>query len=716
MDLNEMDNRKEQMDITIDENTFPYVEKIADSMPGGFFIYYADDNEELIYFNRSMMRIFGCETREEFLELTHNSFKGIVHPDDLEEIERSIEEQIRENQYDMDYVEYRIIKKDGTIRWVEDYGHFTHSSMYGDVFYVFIEDATDRLEKRMTELEEMNGELEEMNGELEEMNEELRNAYDRESQYKKAIIQNAVSFFEVNLSKNQFLTLASQIADERAKEPSDFGGITPVTRYSKYVEVWARKVSESERASFLQFFDSERLIRCYQKGELEQVYEAWSTDSSRRRRLIRYTVLLGRQGYTGDVIALAVCTDITEQIERQNLLQIALRQAQSANIVKTAFLANMSHDVRTPINAIVGYADLLLEHCKDPKTVDYVNKIKDAGERLFSVIKESVELTWAESGKAVLTETSCNICDIIREAAEDVRVMAEKKNLDFHVDCDDIRHRFIYADVVRLKEIINQLLCNAIKYTNAGGYVRLAVREEQSAPEGYVQLVFVVQDNGIGISNEFKDNLFRAFAREENKSMSRVLGSGLGLTVVKTYVDMMEGTVSVESKVGVGSTFTVKILFRLDENSPEEALLHTVTPQALDRQTLVGKRILLVEDNELNAEMTEELLTQSGFVIESAMNGEEALEKVSKSAPGYYSAVLMDIQMPVMDGYEATRRIRKLKNKALANIPIIALSANVFPEDQQKSIESGMDAHFSKPIEIDGLIDLLCRVLAQVLR
>lgn len=698
-----MDNRKKQTDIDIDENTFPYVEKIADSMPGGFFIYHADGDEKLIYFNKSMLRIFGCDTREEFLELTHNSFKGIVHPDDLEEVERSIKEQVHENQYDMDYVEYRIVKKDGTIRWVEDYGHFIHTTVYGDVFYVFIEDATDRLEKRMAELEEMN--------------EELRNAYDRESQYKKALIQNAISFFEVNLSKNQFMTQASRIVDERAKEPGDFGGVTPVTQYSRYVEeVWADRINESERASFRQFFDPQRLIRCHQKGELEQVYEAWSTDSAGRRRLIRYAVLLGRQGYTGDVIALAVCTDITEQVKRQNLLQIALRQAQSANIAKTAFLANMSHDIRTPLNAIVGYANLLLEHCEDPKTIDYVNKIKEAGEGLFSIIKESMEVTWAESGKAVLTEISCNIDDIIRELVKNVSLMAEKKCLDFYVECDDIRHRLIYADTVRLKEIITQLLDNAIKYTDAGGYVRLTVREEHSAPEGYAPFVFTVQDNGIGMSDELKENVFQAFARERNTAMSRILGSGLGLTVVKTFVDMMEGTVNVESRAGGGSTFTVKILFRLDENSQEEAAIQAASPpvQALDRLSLVGKRILLVEDNDLNAEITEELLTQSGFVIESAINGEMALEKVRNSAPGYYCAVLMDIQMPVMDGYEASRRIRKLENRALANIPIIALSANAFPEDQQKSIECGMDAHFSKPIEIDGLIDLLCRVLAQV--
>lgn len=693
-----MDDKLAQREIQITVETLPLVEKLTDSMPGGFFIYRADSDEKLLYYNHAMLRIFGCETREEFEQLTNNSFQGIVHPDDLDQVEKSIAEQIAQDKYDMDYVEYRIIRKDGTIRWIEDYGHLAHSVLYGDVFYVFVEDATDRLEKKMAELEEIN--------------EELRNAYDRESQYRKAIIKNAVSFFEVNLSQDKFLALTSQITDSRQGHAVEFGSITPVTRYSKYVEMWANRVNEEERTAYRQFFDTDRLIRCYHKGEPEQVFEVWSTDAMGRRRLVRYTVLLGRQEHTGDVIALSTCTDITDQMERQNLLQIALRQAQSANIARSAFLANMSHDIRTPLNAIAGYADLLLERCEDPKTRDYITKVKEAGNQLFAIVKESMEVTWAESGKAVLAETNCNVDELIRDVAESVEPMMEKKRLTFHVNSDDIRHKFIYADTIRLKEILGQLLDNALKYTDAGGEVWLTVREEYSAPDGYAQFSFIVRDSGIGISEEFTDDLFQAFSRERNTTMSKVLGSGLGLTVVKTFLDMMEGTIHVESQVGKGSTFTVKALFKLGQECCRE---EKEPVKSLDRLMLVGKRILLVEDNELNAEIAEELLTQSGFVIETAENGQVAVEKVAGSKPGYYCAVLMDIQMPVMNGYEATSRIRKLENSELANIPIIALSANAFPEDQQKSIECGMDAHFAKPIEIDGLIDLLCRVLTKVL-
>lgn len=693
--MNIMDNNKCKNDLEINEGMLPIVEKMADSMPGGFFVYHAENDEKLIYYNKSMLRIFGCETGGEFEELTHNSFKGIVHPDDLDTVENSIKEQILNSKYDMDYVEYRIIKKDGTIRWIEDYGHFIHTSAYGDVFYVFVEDATERMEKRMAELEEMN--------------EELKNAYDRESQYKKAIIQNAASFFEVDLSRDSFMNSAFQNADGKAVDIFESINMPHTTKYSEYVQMQAKLMDEDEMADYIQFFDINRLIRCYHKGELEQVYETWITDALGRRRLVHYAIWLGRQEYTGDIIALSVCTDITDQMERQNLLQIALKQAQSANIARSAFLENMSHDIRTPLNAIVGYADLITNCSDNVKVLDYAQKIKNSGSQLMSIVYESLEVTRAESGKAVLTEAACNIDDIINEITEEVSPAMDKKNLDFTVDFDNIRHRYIYADIVRLKEIISQLLDNSLKYTDAGGCVRLTVREESNAVQGYAQFVFIVQDNGVGILDGFKENLFQAFEREKNTTMSKVPGTGLGLTVVKTFVDMMEGTVSVDSESGKGSTFTVKILFKLSGEGKDEA-----QAKELDRSALTGKRILLAEDNELNAEIAAELLAQCGFIVETADNGLAALEKVKNSSGGYYSAVLMDIQMPVMDGYEAARQIRGLENSTLANIPIVALSANVFPEDRQKSFEAGMDAHFSKPIEINNLIGLLCRVLAKV--
>lgn len=695
-----MNNIKNTKEFELNENTLAIVERIADRMPGGFFIYHADEEEELIYFNHAMLRIFGCDTKEEFYELTHNSFRGIVHRKDLERVEESIWEQINNSQTRLDYVEYRITKKDGTVCWVEDYGHFAHTELYGDVFYVFIEDATDRLEKRLKELESLN--------------EELRIAYEKESQYKKAILHNAYAVFEVNLTQDLFVDTASQIVNGQLIDMFEYMKIPPVVKYSDYIRQCASQISEDERTTYQQFLGIDRLIRCFQKGELEQIYEVWTIDSDGRRRLYHYAILLGCQENTGDISALFVCTDITEKIERQNLLQIAFRQAQSASIARSAFLMNMSHDLRTPLNAIIGYADLLLNYADDPKILDYVKKIKQAGDQLLPIIKEAMDVTWAESGKAVLVESVCNIDQMMREIVSEFQTMVSKRSLHLNVDCENIRHRNICADTIRLKEIVSQLLDNAVKYSKPGGQIGLTIHEEPNAPEGYGQFVLRVQDNGIGIPDEFRKNLFQAFSREKNTTMSKVVGSGLGLAVVKTYVDMMEGSIQVNSKVGEGSTFTVKILFRLAGDA-QAADKEPEPVRALDCSELIGKRILLVEDNAFNAEIAQALLEQSGFVIETAANGQIGLDMVKNAPHGHYCAVLMDIQMPVMDGYEATRRIRQLEDSEQANIPIIALSANAFPEDQQRAIESGMDAHFPKPIDIKGLLDLLCRVLAKVL-
>lgn len=681
-------------DMEINESTLPIVEKIAECMPGGFFIYYANEEQKLIFYNNSMLRIFGCDTGEEFEELTGNSFRGIVHPEDWDEVDKSIREQIRDSKYNLDYVEYRIIRKDGTVRWVEDYGHFAHTSMYGDVFYVFIEDATERLEKRLAELERKN--------------EELNDAYNRESQYKKAILHNSIAFYEVNLSKDMFITSASQVIDGQVVDVFEFLGIPKMTKYSEYINMWANHVSEDERANYRQFFNNNRLICSYNNGKPEQVYEAWVVDTYGKRRLEHYAILLGKQEYTEDIIALFVCTDVTEHNELQDLLRVALRQTQSANIAKSTFLANMSHDIRTPLNAIVGYTDLLKNCSDNPKILDYVEKIKSSSNALLSIVKESMEVTWVESGKAVLKETGCNIIDFLNDIVSEVNELMEKKKLTFYVDFESIWHKNIYADIIRLKEIISQLLDNAIKYTNSEGFVRFTVKETSSTFENYGQFYFIVQDNGIGFEEGFKQHLFDAFAREKNTTMSKVLGTGLGLTVVKAFVDLMGGSIDVDSKIGKGSTFTVKLLFRLGED--ENSGLHI---KQLERSLLKGRKILLVEDNEINAEIGRELLEQFGLIIDLAENGLDALEKIKSQPSGYYCAVLMDIQMPVMDGYEATRQIRKLEETGLAKLPIIALSANAFPEDQQKSIECGMDAHFAKPIKIDSLVDLMCRVLSE---
>lgn len=688
-----------RMKRAFDASTLTSIEPILEGMPGGLFIYYADGDEELLYQNSAVLRIFGCDTEEEFRRLTGNTFRGMVHPDDIEEVEKSIQSQIENSIYDFDYVEYRIIQKDGTIRWIEDYGHFIHTETYGDIFYVFIDDSTERLKNRMSELEKMN--------------EELRAIYARESQYRKAILYDAISFFEVNLTKDKFLSAYIQMPDGQLKDFFEYAGIPRFEKYSDYVRFWMRDMDSMESEEYASFIDAKRLIQCYDRGELEQTYDGWMTDSMGRRHLYHYAFLLGRNEYTGDVITMAITKDMTDQVQRQNLLKSALSQAQTASIARNTFLQNMSHDIRTPLNAIIGYADLARKHRTDAAKIDsYLYQIRAAGEQLLAIVNESLEVTRMESGKVNLVENLVELDDLLVELERTILPQVGVKSLQFAIDRSRVRNSVIYMDFLRMKEMLLQLLDNAVKYTEPNGRVTLTVLEEDLNLNHYGKYQFIVEDNGRGISEEFKQELFQPFKREKNTTKSGVLGTGLGLSVVKNLVDLMEGSVMVESRAGKGSRFTVDLLLRL----PEELPKRDQTRFHLDEEDLKGKRILLVDDNEINREIAQELLTGEGYIVETADDGSVALEMVKNSKPQYFDLIIMDIQMPVMDGHEATKAIRALDNRKLAGIPIIALSANAFAEDYMRSIEAGMDAHIPKPIRIEEMQETIRNVLERLHR
>ncbi len=693
-----MERKGEEFTLSFDEDALPIVIQMTEGMPGGFFIYHADGDEKLIYINSAVLRIFGCETKEEFVELTGFTFKGMVYSEDLEEVESSIVQQIENSVYDLDYVEYRIVQKDGSVRWIEDYGHFMHTEKYGDIFYVFIEDATDRLKKRMTELEEIN--------------DELRNIYARESQYKKAILYDADIFLEVNLTKDEFISASMQMADGQANEFFGYTDVPQFEKYSEYVEFLKDKTDIGERDIFSRFFDCERLIRCYAEGELEQTYDSWIVDSFGRRRLCHFIFLLGKNEYTNDVITLSITKDVTAQLERQNLLKSALQQAQTANIARNSFLFNMSHDIRTPLNAIIGYTELTRNHKSEPDKIEYyMDKIRMSSEQLLAIVSASLEITRMESGKAKLIESVCRLGELLSGVEERVCLQTNLKSIEFVVDKSGIQHFEVIADYMRIQEILNQILDNAVKYTNPGGKITLSVVETDMSLKNYSKYQFIVEDNGKGISEEFKKELFDPFMRENNTTKSGILGAGLGLAVVKNLVDMMEGSIEVESEVGRGSKFTVSLLLKISEKQAADGKDKSM--HILEEEDLKGKRILLVEDNEINSEIAQELLEGKGYLVETAKDGSVALEKIKNSEPGYYALVLMDIQMPVMDGYEATRAIRKLENRELARIPIIALSANAFIEDYKKSFESGMNGHFPKPINMGELQEMIRNVLSR---
>jgi len=498
----------------------------ADKMPGGFFMYHADEKEELIYANEAMLQIFNCSSMEEFRAHTGNSFRGIVHPDDLEEVEQSIKEQIAVSHFDMDYVEYRIIQKGGEIRWLEDYGHFVQSDKMGDIFYVFVVDATEKREQ------------------------------------------------------------------------------------------WMMK----------------------------------------------------------------------------------------ANSARTLFLSNMSHDIKTPMNAIINFAKLAQGYLNNEEKLSrYLELILESSSQLMQLLNDVLEISRVESGKVSVENVECNLQDMMRQIQTSLLPRAADKEISVSLDISKLCHENVYADKYKLQMIFSYLTDNALKYTKNGGRVTISVSEGERKNE-YSEYCFTVEDNGIGMGKEFLKHLFEPFEREKNTTLSGIYGTGLGMTVTKDLVELMGGTIGVTSEVGEGSRFEIKLPLQWLQNPTVSG---SEGKNRKRKRKSGAKRVLIVDDNEINLEIENEVLKQAEFLVETATDGSIAVEKVKQSQPGYYDLILMDIQMPVMDGYDATRTIREIENPALAGIPIIAVSANTFEEDKKMAIESGMNAHLGKPLEPPKLYKMI---------
>ncbi|MDE6924403.1 MAG: response regulator, partial [Acetatifactor sp.] len=538
-----------------------------------------------------------------------------------------------------------------------------------------------------------------------------------------------------------------------------------------------------------------------------------------------------------------VDAEIHKEMEQNSLLEAALSQANRASKAKSVFLSNMSHDIRTPMNAIVGFTNLAISHIDQKEQVaEYLKKIMTSGNHLLSLINDILDMSHIESGKINLDEKPCSLPDILHGLRNILQADIHAKQLELQIDTVDVLDEDICCDKLRLNQILLNLLSNAVKYTGAGGTISMRITEKSGAPAGYANYEFCIKDNGIGMSQKFVDHIFEPFEREQNTTISKIQGTGLGMAITKNIVDMMNGTIRVKSEQGVGTEFTVSFTFRLSSDSRElqgipelkncralvvdddfntcdsvsymlgqlgmraewtlsgkEAVLRThqavmrsddysvyivdwllpdmngvEVTRRIRKETgqdvpvivltaydwtdieteakeagvtaFCGKplflselrtclqsviqpsdtkeesaakdtakhhtgRILLVEDVELNQEIAVAILGDAGFTTEVAENGRAAVEMVAQSEPGYYQVVLMDVQMPVMNGYEATQEIRRLENRELASIPIIAMTANAFEEDKQEALKCGMNGHIAKPIDIQKLFETLDSVL-----
>ena len=426
--------------------------------------------------------------------------------------------------------------------------------------------------------------------------------------------------------------------------------------------------------------------------------------------IISIILMLLRKARKAEAVAMLAASD-TQKLNDK--LEIALKKAEDASLAKTRFLHNMSHDIRTPMNAILGYAQLMEDELKGkelPETLDHLKKLQQSGNLLLSILNNVLDMARIESGKMEIDESYGQIKEIQQTLLEIFDDEAKKKNIAFHYTVN-VEHEHVLTDITKVKEIFANILSNAIKYTPSGGSVTVNVDELPCDEPGYMIARTSVSDTGIGMSQEYLTRIFEAFTREQNTTKSKIAGSGLGMSIVKKYVELLGGTINVESEPGKGSTFTVTLKHRIADEGYYKKM-HAENP-GTGSEILAGKNILLAEDNELNAEIAVAILERFGLKAERVEDGIQCVNRIKKMPAGTYDMILMDIQMPKMDGYQATQEIRHLPDQDKACIPIVAMTANVFEEDKREAAAAGMNGHIAKPIQADDLLPTLVEIIGQ---
>ena len=403
-----------------------------------------------------------------------------------------------------------------------------------------------------------------------------------------------------------------------------------------------------------------------------------------------------------------VTSEKMRELRQEEELREAKLKAECANKAKSLFLFNMSHDIRTPMNAIIGYADLAIRHLQETEKLGrYLQKIQICGKELLSMLGNVLDLARIENNKVEMEYTVSNVHECFENCVTMFQQQAESKNQMLSLT-EQIMYPYVYMDAPHLSEICLNIISNAIKYTNTGGTISCNVLQESCKKEDWCNLIITVTDNGIGMSEEFQKHIFEAFERERNSTASRIEGSGIGMGITKKLVELMNGTIEVKSKQGEGSSFTVTVPCR---KALKEDMLEKKNTNLHNKKCLNGVRILLVEDNEINTEIARELLTEEGCIVETANDGVACIDMVEKAEADYYKMILMDIQMPVMNGYDATLAIRKMKDTKKARIPIVAMTANAFAEDIQKVLSVGMNDHVAKPVDMNILVSTMMKYL-----
>ena len=809
----------------LNEETIPVVEEIGRHMPGGFFIYKAEQPEELLYANHAVLDIFGCENLEEFKELTGYTFKGMLHPEDYRSVSDSIVEQIAKSEERLDYVEYRIIRKDGAVRWVDDFGHYTETEAYGGIYYVFISDITAKRRRR----------IEEAKQQAEEGQRRLR---EQQGKLITALSSDYWSVYYLELDKDEGICYQSHAdVEDGFKVGEHFPYMASVTAYAdKYI-------TDQYREEFMRFVQPDAI----REGLKEQRVISYRYMVNRHGKESYEMVRIAGVRHPEDrddhmVHAVGACfTDVDAEtrksLEAAQALSDALAVAEQASQAKTAFLSNMSHEIRTPMNAIIGLDNIALSDPDiSPKSKEALEKIGASAHHLLNIINDILDMSRIESGRMIIRKEEFSFPRMMEQVNTIISGQCRDKGLDYECRIIGKLDDYYIGDDMKLRQVLINILGNAVKFTPTGGSIRFIV-ENTARFEGNSTLRFIISDTGIGMSKEFLPKLFESFSQEDSSSTSKYGSTGLGMSITKNLVEMMNGSIEVESEKGKGTTFTVSVtlqgserrrfhshadelqprdmcvlvidddpvacehaklvmgqvgiscesalsgaegvkmvklrharrepynLILVDWKMPEmdgvettrqirsivgydaaiiiltsynwyeiveeakKAGVDSFVPKPLFAATVMdefrnafkkkcegmhaaktdlrGCRILVAEDIAINAEIMVMMLGMREIKADVANNGKVAVDMFATHEVGCYDAILMDMRMPEMDGLEATRKIRAMNRRDAKTIPIIALTANAFDEDVQRSLQAGLNAHLSKPVEPDALFATL---------
>ncbi len=549
--------------LDLNEQTLPAIEQITDGMPGGFFIYHADGNEELIYANRAMVSIFGCDSMEDFNEYIGGSFRGLVHPEDLEQVEKSIHSQISMSSKGLDYVEYRVTRKDGMIRWIRDYGRFVHTELYGDVFYVFVEDATER---HLRELSDAHA---------------VQMARDRleilkQLEHETTALRMVNEIFSSGMWSMEFNELGEMISVNWSNEFRKMVGYHDETDFPNVLESWSDLLYEEDKEYVMREFYG--AIADY-TGKKSYSVEYRLLTKDRGWRWFQAAGKLSRREDGTPVTYVGIFVDITRQKltdealnTQRKLLEDALEQTQRAKQARDIFLSNMSHDLRTPMNAITGFTTLAKMSIDDKETAaDYLDQIMSAANDLQKLIGDLLEISHIESGNININEAPCELPDVLWNLEAVARAEAKARQLELSISSENLIHGNVICDRQQLNQALMNIIGNALKFTPSGGRISVSLTEIPGATAGYGFYVFRIWDTGIGMSKELLEHIFEPSERECTKTVNGTHGMGLGLIITQNIVETMGGVIRVESEEGKGTEITVSIQFRLAGETGKEA-------------------------------------------------------------------------------------------------------------------------------------------------